>query len=41
MSDASRHECFDKNDEKLECLRRLVRDLELEVRDRRRRRNHE
>ena len=41
MSDASRHERFDKRDKKLECLRRLVRDLELEVRDKRRRRNRE
>ena len=41
MLDASRHERFDKRDKKLECLCRLVRDLELEVRDRRRRRNHE
>ena len=47
MSGASGHNCFDKRDKKLEqrdeqleCLRRLVRDLELEVRGRHRRRDH-
>ena len=32
---------FDRRDEELECLHRLVRDLELEARGRRRRRNRE
>ena len=47
MSGASRHNRFDKRDEELkrkdeelERLRRLVRDLELEVRGRRQRRDH-
>ena len=37
----SRHERYDKRDEELERLCRLVRDLELEARGRRWRRNHE
>ena len=48
MSGASGHNRFDQRDEKLErrdteleCLHRLVRDLELEVRGRRQRRDHE
>ena len=41
MSDASRHEHFDKRDEELERLDRLVRDLELEARCRCRRRDRE
>ena len=48
MSGASGHNCYDKRDEELkqrdeelECLRRLVRDLELEARGRHRRREHE
>ena len=41
MSGALGHEQFDKQDEELEQLRRLVRDLELEVRGRRRRRDRE
>ena len=41
MSGASVHECFDRRDEELKRLRRLVRDLEIEARGRRRRRNHE
>ena len=46
VSCASGCNCFDRKDEKLEqrdeeleCLRRLVRDLELEMRDKRRRRD--
>ena len=35
------HERFDRRDEELEHLRRLVRDLELEARGRRRGRDHE
>ena len=48
MSGASGWNCFDKRDEKLEQrdeelkrLRKLVRDLELEMRGRHRRRDHE
>ena len=41
MLGVSGHECFDMRDEELERLCRLVRDLELEVRGRRRRRDHE
>ena len=41
MSNASRHERFDKRNEELERLRRLVRDLELEARGRHRRRDRE
>ena len=48
VSCASGCNCFDRKDEKLEqrdeeleCLRRLVRDLELEMRDKRRRRDRE
>ena len=48
VSCASGRNCFDRKDEKLEqrdeeleCLRRLVRDLELEMRDKRRRRDRE
>ena len=33
--------CFDERDEELECLHRLVRDLELEAKGRRRRRDRE
>ena len=39
LSGASGHERFDKKDEKLECLHRLVRDLELKARGKRRRRD--
>ena len=35
-----RDEELEQRDEELECLRRLVRDLELEARGRRRRRDH-
>ena len=41
MSGAFGHERFDRRDEELEHLRRLVRDLELEVRGRRWRRDLE
>ena len=41
MLDASRHERFDRRDEELERLRRLVKDLELEARGRRQKRNRE
>ena len=48
MPSASGRNHFDKRDEELkqkdeelECLRRLVRDLELEARGRRRKRDHE
>ena len=41
MSGASGHECFDKKDEELDRLHRLVRDLELEARGRRQKRNRE
>ena len=48
MSGALGHNRFDRSDEELErkdteleCLHRLVRDLELEVRGRRQRRDHE
>ena len=41
MSNASRHERFDRRNEELERLRRLVRDLELEARGRHRRRDRE
>ena len=41
MSTTSGYECFDRRDEELKHLHRLVRDLELEARGRRRRRNHE
>ena len=47
MSSASGHSCFNKRDkelkhrdEELEHLRRLVRDLELQARGRRQRRDH-
>ena len=40
MSGASGHECPDRRDEELKRLRRLVRELELEARGRRRKRNH-
>ena len=36
-TDASGHRLLDERDEELERLRRLVRDLELEARDRQRR----
>ena len=36
-----RDEELEQRDEELKCLRRLVRDLELEARGRRRRRDHE
>ena len=39
LSGASGHERFDRKDEKLECLHRLVRDLELETRGKRQRRD--
>ena len=38
---ASRHKRYDRRDEELECLRRLVRDLELEARGWRHRRDCE
>ena len=41
MSGASEHERFDERDEELERLCGLVRDLELEVRGRRRGRDHD
>ena len=41
MSGASGHDCFDRKDEELERLHRLVRDLELEAGGRRQRRDHE
>ena len=41
LSGASGHERFDRKDEKLECLHRLVRDLELEAKGKRRRRDRE
>ena len=41
ISSASRHGHFDKRDEEHECLHRLVRDLELEVRGRHWRREHD
>ena len=41
LSGASRNGCFDRRDEELECLRRLVRDLELEARGRHWRRDRE
>ena len=41
MLDASRHERFDRRDEELKRLHRLERDLELEARGSRQRRNHE
>ena len=41
MSGASGHRQFDKRNEELEHLHRLVRDLELEERGRRRRRDHD
>ena len=41
MSGTSGHEHFDRRDEELEPLHRLVRDLELEVRGKRRRRDCE
>ena len=41
LSDASGYERFDRRDEKLECLHRLVRDLELEAKGRCQRRDHE
>ena len=41
MSRTSGHKSFDRRDEELERLRRLVRDLELEARGRRQRRNRE
>ena len=48
MSEASGHNCFDRQDEELdrrvkelERLRRLVRDLELEARGRHRRKDHD
>ena len=40
MSGAFGHECPDRRDEELKRLRRLVRELELEARGRRRKRNH-
>ena len=39
MSGASEHDHFDRKDEEFERLRRLVRDLELETRGRRRRKD--
>ena len=41
MSGASRHGQFDERDQELEQLRRLVRDLELEARGRRQRRDRD
>lgn len=41
VSDVSEYEHRDRRDQELECLRRLVRDLELEAQGRRRRRNHD
>ena len=41
ISSTSWRKRFDKRDEELECLRRFIRDLELEARGRRRRRDHE
>ena len=41
MLDASRHERFDRRDEELKRLHRLERDLELEARGSRQRRNRE
>ena len=41
VSGASEHERFDERDEELECLCRLVRDLELEARGRRRGRDRD
>ena len=41
ISSASGHERFDGRDEELECLHRLVRDLELEAKGKRRRRDRE
>ena len=41
MSGASEHKRYDWRDQELECLHRMVRDFELEVRGRRQRRNRE
>ena len=41
LSGNSRRERFDRWDEELECLCKLVRDLELEARDRRQRRDRD
>ena len=41
MSDVPEHEHHDRRDQELERLRRMVRDSELEVQGRRRRRNHD
>ena len=41
ISGTSRHERFDRRDEELKCLRRLVKDLELEARGRCQRRDRE